>query len=145
MWWNVGFDKERKLATEYCKKKISGYQWSLHQIHKFAQHVHYSGILIWSWYIMTRVNIQDTQWAVEGWYGCNRQTFQWLCYISHCLRRGITSHIFEVGIKSEYIKMMEAWASQLFFQYLDLGLYQWSISVSNKDKWPWKTRMTVMF
>ena len=43
-------------------------------------------------------------------------------YTGHCLRRGGTSHTFEMGIRPEYIRMMGDWASQCFYRYLDISL-----------------------
>ena len=40
----------------------------------------------------------------------------------HGIRRGGTSHAFNMGIKPEYIKMMGDWASNCFYCYLDIAL-----------------------
>ena len=40
----------------------------------------------------------------------------------HGLRRGGTTHAFDMGIKPEYIKMMGDWASQCFYRYIDIAL-----------------------
>ena len=45
-------------------------------------------------------------------------------YSLHGLRRGRTSHAFDMGIKPEYIKMMGDWASTCFYRYLDITLDQ---------------------
>ena len=43
-------------------------------------------------------------------------------YTTHCLRRGGTSHAFESGIKTDYIKLMGDWASQCYFRYIDVTM-----------------------